>query len=317
MLLCLSLSAPCQNSYASLVSSGQSLANNSVPRERLGLELENTRQRGCKLFQLEEQRQSLPWAIASFKPDRLSSSACNPLAWAGKHLHGACRGRRVVLVHPIVAQSPHVCAFARPRDKQLPWGGKLFGCSSPSHLTTSHLGHKVFLRARRRLSVLVDFLLQPFCYSTSLSLLFWHRATLPSPGLLFLLSVKSSRPTTARSFLAASTHQTKSDPLFCGVSTASMFPHHLAGSDGRSQSRLRPENPGFTSRVAGKLFPFPSACHYPRGPFPEASQLLRIRFFAFSPRFPALTRASSSPLERESPPPAHPKEKHSPRTGKG
>lgn len=179
MLLCLSLSAPCQNSYASLDSSGQSLANNSVPRERLGLELENTRQTGCKLFQLEEQRQSLPWAIASFKPDRLSSSACNPLAWAGKHLHGACRGRRVVLVHPIVAQSPHVCAFARPRDKQLPWGGKLFGCSSPSHLTTSHLGHKVFLRVRRRLSVLVDFLLQPFCYSTSLSLLFWHRA--PSP----------------------------------------------------------------------------------------------------------------------------------------
>lgn len=59
-------------------------------------------------------------------------------------------------------------------------GGKLFGCSSPSHLTTSRLGHKVFLRTRRRLSVLVDFLLQPFCYSTSLSLpLFWHRA--PSP----------------------------------------------------------------------------------------------------------------------------------------
>lgn len=97
-----------------------------------------------------------------------------------------------------------------------------------------------------------------------------------------------------------------------------MFPHHLAGSDGRSQSRFRPENPGFSSRVAGKLFPFPSACHCPRGPFPEASQLLRIRFFAFSPRFPALTRASSSPLERESPPPLpHPKEKHSPRTGKG
>lgn len=111
------LSAPCQISYASLGSSGQSLANNSVPRERLGLELENTGQTGCKLFQLEEQRQSLPWAIVSFKPDRLSSSACNPLAWAGKHLHGACRGRRVVLVHPIVAQSPHVCAFARPRDK--------------------------------------------------------------------------------------------------------------------------------------------------------------------------------------------------------
>jgi len=138
-----------------------------------------------------------------------------------------------------------------PRDKQLPWGGKLFGCGSPSHLTTSQATRYSFGRDvvfRLRFFVAVILLLG------DLPLFLTFGTGHPPPGLL--QSVLSTRPTTARSFLVASTDQTSRDSLFCGVSTTNMFPHRLAGSDGLFQSRFRPENLSFSSRVAGKLCPF-------------------------------------------------------------
>jgi hypothetical protein len=147
--------------------------------------------------------------------------------------------------------SPHTCAFA------------VLG-------TSSCLGEENYLvAARPRTSpparprgipsgeassfVVVDFLLQPFCYSTtSLS------PSLLAQGTLLQASSSPSCPL-IRLLLGPSSPQApigQAVTPFCGVPTANMFPHRLSGSDGLSQSRFRPENLSFSSRVAGKLCPF-------------------------------------------------------------